>query len=70
MLQVRILELSTDEARELDARLREHPGVDDVLVDGPSELAVVHYRAPGTPAELLGVLRSTGHPVLSDFACC
>ncbi len=70
VLTVRFLDLGEEEAAELRRCLAACPGVRYVLIDALSGLGEVEYVDPCGEDEVLAILRSTGKPVLTDFACC
>lgn len=67
---VRVLDLTEGEAQALHERLRAAPGVRYVSVDAASGFVEVEHEPPFTEDDALEIVRATGKPVLSEFACC
>ncbi|MBI2325061.1 MAG: hypothetical protein HYU87_08905 [Chloroflexi bacterium] len=69
-LQASVLDLSDEEGGALRARIDACPGVTYSLVDARSAYVYAEFGPPCDAETVLGVLRSTGRPVLSDPGCC
>lgn len=67
---VRVLDLTEEEAQALRERLSGAQGVRYVSVDATSGFVEVEHEPRLTEEDVLEILRATGKPVLSEFACC
>lgn len=70
LLYARVVHLTEEEARRLRERLLATPGVVYADVDPTSGFTELEYERPCSSRAALALLRSTGKPVILDFACC
>lgn len=70
VLLVQVLDLNDAEATALRERLLSCNGMLYAEIDAASGFTEIEYAPPCTADTVIAVLRQSGKPVLTEFACC